>query len=31
LAQGVAVTRAALERGAQVVFQGALAGGMWGG
>ena len=31
LAQGVAATRAALERGAEVVFQGALAGGMWGG
>ena len=31
LAQGVAATRAALERGAEVVFQGALAGGAWGG
>ena len=31
LAQGVAATRAALERGADVVFQGALAGGSWGG
>ncbi len=31
LAQGVAATRAALERGAEVVFQGALAGGKWGG
>ena len=31
LAQGVAATRAALERGAEVVFQGALAGGSWGG
>lgn len=31
LAQGAAATRAALERGAEVVFQGALAGGMWGG
>lgn len=31
LAQGVASTRAALERGADVVFQGALAGGSWGG
>jgi uncharacterized protein len=31
LAQGVAATRAALERGAEVVFQGALAGGRWGG
>ena len=31
LAQGVSATRAALERGAEVVFQGALAGGGWGG
>ena len=31
LAQGAAATRAALERGAEVVFQGALAGGTWGG
>ena len=31
LAQGVAATRAALERGGEVVFQGALAGGTWGG
>jgi predicted RecB family nuclease len=31
LAQGVAATRAALAHGAEVVFQGALAGGAWGG
>jgi hypothetical protein len=31
MAQGVAVTRAARERGAQVVFHSALAGGMCGG
>jgi uncharacterized protein len=31
LAQGVAATRTALARGAEVVFQGALAGGAWGG
>ena len=31
LTQGAAATRAALERGAEVVFQGALAGGAWGG
>lgn len=31
LAQGVAATRAALMHGAEVVFQGALAGGAWGG
>ncbi len=31
LAQGVAATRGALERGAEVMFQGALAGGAWGG
>jgi uncharacterized protein len=31
LAEGVAITRAALAGGAEVVFQGALAGGMWGG
>jgi uncharacterized protein len=31
LAQGVAATRVALERAADIVFQGALAGGRWGG
>jgi uncharacterized protein len=31
LAEGVAATRAALASGAEVVFQGALAGGTWGG